>query len=204
MLMAVCGFCWGLHKGDSPTLCQMLFSKSYVTQVSLNPKKFLLQGNSRGSPGWLSSIHPSSLSLHQLPAHHRPLRTQLSSTTNHPNIQPRGCGQTGDGAAPPLWDPPFHPAQQLSAHFQTPLVSSHPWLSMRSHLTPRACLAALAPAQFPVVEARGVFWGRQQRQAAVPVPQRKHWRAQGGRAALGCVYLRFLCLVRDLDGAVSL
>lgn len=41
--MEACRFCWGLHKGNSPNLCQMLFSKSYVTQVSLNPKKFLLQ-----------------------------------------------------------------------------------------------------------------------------------------------------------------
>lgn len=42
-LVEACRFCWGLHKGNSPNLCQMLFSKSYVTQVSLNPKKFLLQ-----------------------------------------------------------------------------------------------------------------------------------------------------------------
>lgn len=102
VLVGVWGFCWGLHKGDSPTLWQMLLSKCYVTQVSLNPKKFLLQGNSRGSPDWLSNIHPSSLSLHQLLAHHRHLQTQLSLTTNHPNTrreveeetspQPKGKG----------------------------------------------------------------------------------------------------------------
>lgn len=46
VLMASCRFCWGLRKGDSPILCQILFAKDYVTQVSLNPKKFLLQGNS--------------------------------------------------------------------------------------------------------------------------------------------------------------
>lgn len=80
VLVAVCRFCWGLHKGDSPSLCQTLFSKSYVTQVSLNPKKSLLQGNSQGSPGWLSNINPSSLGLHQLPAHHRHLQTRLSNT----------------------------------------------------------------------------------------------------------------------------
>lgn len=87
MLIAVGGFCWGLHKGDSPILCQMLFSKSCVTQVSLNHKKFLLQGNSRGSAGWLSNINPSSLGLHQLSAHHRHLQTWLSNTTNHPNTR---------------------------------------------------------------------------------------------------------------------
>lgn len=42
-LKASCRFCWGLHKGDSLILCQILFSKDYVTQVSLNTKKFLLQ-----------------------------------------------------------------------------------------------------------------------------------------------------------------
>lgn len=87
VLMAVGGFTWGLHKGDSPILCQMLFSKSCVTQVSLNHKKFLLQGNSRGSAGWLSNINPSSLGLRQLSAHHRHLQTWLSNTTNHPNTR---------------------------------------------------------------------------------------------------------------------
>lgn len=71
VLMAACRFCWGLHKGDSPILCQMLFSKSYVTQVSWNPKEFLLQGNSWGSPGWMSnisSLHITDLSRPSLAA----------------------------------------------------------------------------------------------------------------------------------------
>lgn len=85
--MASFRFFWGLYKGDSPILCQMLFLRGYVTPVSPNPEKFLLQEISRGSPGWLSNFESLSLGLHQLPAHHRAcrhLRALLSNTANCP------------------------------------------------------------------------------------------------------------------------
>lgn len=74
----------------------------------------------------------------------------------------------------------FHPAQGLSARFHPCLTRSQPWLSVRSRLTSRAHPAApLLCNSLPVLEPRAVFWGWQQRQAAVPVPQRKLWPAQG-------------------------
>jgi len=104
-------------------------------------------------------------------------------------------------------EPSFLPAEELSAPFQTSRILSNLWVSMKSlQFDTRSAQSGSQSCAIP----SSLFWNL----ACIffyfigtSVSQMCpfHRGNSGPRAALRCcVYLRFLCRVRVLDGAVSL
>lgn len=79
-------------------------------------------------------------------------------------------------------------------------VALHEVISAR-HPDNSEQFSLLCNSLLPVLEPVLFFLVHRGRKPDVSIPQRKPSCA---RTALGCVYLRFLRRVRDLDGAVSL